>query len=70
MPALFGWLGQQGIGLGPGGLLGWILIKPINAEQQIMPSFYILWYIDKVEVNMNVSYKLFGPDFLLFGARF
>ena len=40
VPALFVWLGQQGIGLRPGGLVGWILIKPINAEQQIMPSFY------------------------------
>ena len=70
MPVLFVWLGQQGTGFGPRSLVGWILIKPINAEQQIMPSFYILRYIDKVEVNMNVSYKLFGPDFLLFGARF
>ena len=70
MPVLFVWLGQQGTGFGPRGPAGWILITPINAEQQIMPSFYILRYIDKVEVNMNVSYKLFGPDFLLFGARF
>ena len=70
MPVLFVWLGQQGTGFGPRGPVGWILIKPINAEQQIMPSFYILRYIDKVKVNMNVSYKLLGPDFLLFGARF
>ena len=31
---------------------------------------FFLWYIDKVKVNMNVSYKLFCPDFLLFRARF